>query len=203
MILNALNNQFVIYFPRNFFYPEVEERWNPIVRRLKLPYETLEDFINATIQKVSLPGINLSNPTQQQRQFAIQYRTGKELEAAFEKTLNVTFKLSEGFISYWIMFEQLELFLKYQDTQPFWPPMYISFLGHHGFELVAFEFQYIVPQSMSQFDISYATTAAEFNTFNVELRFNRFNISRRIGELNKLVPSSTEYINKDQTYETS
>jgi hypothetical protein len=37
---------------------------------------------------------------------------------------------------------------------------------------------------MSQFDISYATTAAEFNTFTLNLRYNRFKIKRRIGDDN-------------------
>ena len=37
---------------------------------------------------------------------------------------------------------------------------------------------------MSQFNISYATTAAEFNNFTLNLRYNRFKIKRRIGDDN-------------------
>lgn len=182
MILNNLGNQFIIWFPRNFFYPEVEDKWTPVVRRLKLPYETLEDFINASIQSIAFPSIELRNVEQQQTQFRIQYRPGKELEPLFEKNLTVTFKLSEGFISYWILFEQIELFLEYKDTRPFWPPMYVSFLDHHGFELVAFSFEKIIPNGLSQFEIAYSRTAAQFNTFNLGLRYNRFKIDRRIDE---------------------
>ena len=58
--------------------------------------------------------------------------------------------------------------------------MYVSFLDLHGFELIAFEFNKIVPLGLSQFDVSYATTAADFNTFSLNLRYNRFNIKRRI-----------------------
>ena len=182
MILNSLNNQFVVRFPPNFFYPELRERWLPVVKRLKLPYSSLEDFINASIQSVDFPTVELGNPTQQQGQFPIVYRTGKELEATFEKNLTVTFKLSEGFISYWILFEQIELYLEYGKKAPFWPPMYISFLDHHGFELVAFSFEKIVPSGLSQFQISYATTAAEFNTFTLNMQYGRFQIKRRITE---------------------
>jgi hypothetical protein len=96
----------------------------------------------------------------------------------------VTFKLSEGFISYWILFEQIERFVEYGDSVPFWPPMYVSFLDHKGFELVAFSFEKIIPTSLSQFDISYAQTAAEFNTFTMGLRYNRYNIKRRIDDTN-------------------
>ena len=62
--------------------------------------------------------------------------------------------------------------------------MYVSFLDHKGFELVAFSFEKIIPLSLSQFEISYAQTAAEFNTFNMTLRYNRYNIKRRIDDNN-------------------
>jgi hypothetical protein len=49
-----------------------------------------------------------------------------------------------------------------------------------GFELVAFEFRSITPTGLSQFDVNYATTAADFNTFTLGLRYNRFDIKRRL-----------------------
>lgn len=180
MILNSLNQQFVIWFPQNFFYPEIEKKWSPVVRRLKLPYESLEDFINASIQSINFPSVELSNVSQQQKQFEIRYRPGKELEPIYQKNLTITFKLSEGFISYWILFEQISLFLRYLDTKPFWPPMYISFLDHHGFELMAFSFEKIIPNGLSQLEVAYSKTAAQFNTFNLGLRYNRFSIDNRI-----------------------
>jgi hypothetical protein len=57
--------------------------------------------------------------------------------------------------------------------------MFVSFLDHHGFELVSFTFEKIIPTALSQFDISYAQTAAEFNTFTMNLRYNRFKIKRQ------------------------
>lgn len=179
MILNNKQNAFTIYFPPNFFYPKVEKRWLPVINRLKLPYETIEDFFNSTIQSVSLPQISLPILTQQQSQFNIAYRGGKELEPTLEKTLDVTFKLTEGFISYWILFDQIEEYLLYKEDAVFWPNMFVSFLDLNGIELVVFEFEQLIPTSMSQVELSYSQTAAEFNTFSVSLRYNRFNIKRR------------------------
>ena len=180
MILNNLSNQFVISLQKGFFYPEIVKKWSPIVKRLKLPYESLEDFINACTQSISFPSVELPSVDQQQQQFKIAYRGGKELEAVLDKNLTLTFKLSEGFISYWILFEQIEKFVQYGDSLPFWPPLYVSFLDHHGFELVSFCFQKIIPTSLSAFDISYAQTTAEFNTFTMNLRYNRYIITRKI-----------------------
>jgi len=184
MILNSLNNQFLVQFPRGLFYPEIISKWEPIINRLKLPYQNIEDFINACVQSVTFPSVEIPGVSQPQGQFNIMYRPGKELEPILEKNLTVTFKLSEGFISYWILFEQIESFIEYKETVPFWPPMYISFLDHRGFELVAFSFEKIIPISLSQFDVAYNTTAASFNTFSMTLRYNRYNIKRRIDDNN-------------------
>lgn len=180
MILNAKSNMFTIWFPPNFFYPTIVERWTPVVKRLHLPYNTLEDFFNAAIQSITLPQMQLPVVHQQQSQFDIVYKGGKELEPIFQKTLDVQFKLSEGFITYWIIFEQIEKFLEYKEGNVFWPSMYVSFLDNHGIELVAFEFNKIIPTGLSQFDVSYATTAADFNTFTLGLQYNRFDIKRRV-----------------------
>jgi hypothetical protein len=80
MILNALNNQFVVQFPKNFFYPEIHTRWTPIVKRLKLPYESIEDFINASVQNITFPSVELPMVEQTQRQYQIAYRGGKGIE---------------------------------------------------------------------------------------------------------------------------
>ena len=179
MILNNKQNAFTIYFPPDFFYPKVEKRWLPVINKLKLPYETIEDFFNSTIQSISLPNVSLSTPKQQQSQFPIYYRGGKELEPSYEKSLDVTFKLTEGFISYWILFDQIEEYLLYKEDPVFWPNMFLSFLDLNGIELVVFEFEQLIPVSLSQVELSYAQTAAEFNTFSLSLKYNRFNIKRR------------------------
>jgi len=181
-ILNAKLNQFIIWFPKDFFYPEIRERWTPVVKRLKLPYQTLEDFINATIQNISFPGVVLPPVTQPQTMFKIMYRGGKELEPILNKNLTITFKLSEGFITYWMLFDQIELYQLYRETNPFWPSLYVSYMDHHGFELMAFEFKKIVPLGMSPFNVSYSTVLTNFNTFSLDLGYNRYRIIRRINE---------------------
>lgn len=179
-LLNAKLNQYAIWFPRDFFYPEIRERWTPIVKRLKLQYQSLEDYFNATVQSITFPEIMLNPAEQAQTMYRIRYRGGKELEPILDKNLTITFKLTEGFITYWMLFEQIEMFQAYSDSQPFWPSMYVSFLDHHGFELMSFEFQKIIPLGLSQFNVNYSNIAADFNTFTLNLSYNRYKIIRRL-----------------------
>ena len=52
---------------------------------MKLPYETLDDFMNQQIQQVTFPSTNLELATQQRGQYEIAYATGKELEPETEE----------------------------------------------------------------------------------------------------------------------
>ena len=49
MILNNKSQMFSVWFPEDFFYPEVIKRWDPIIQNMKLPYQSTTDFMNSQI----------------------------------------------------------------------------------------------------------------------------------------------------------
>ena len=181
MVLNNKPQMFVVSFPSNFFYPEVKERWAPIVERMRLPYQSVDDFMNAQIQTVTFPSLQMPLATQQRGQYEVGYYGGKELEVLIGKDLNITFKLTESYLSYWIMWNQLDVYLHYvndyHDKKPCWmEPIQLSFLSDAGFELVQFTFREITPTSLSEINLSYAAQIAAYNTFTLGLHYNVFAI---------------------------
>lgn len=180
MILNNLPQQFRIGFQTGFFYKEVSDRWSPIVKRMKLPYESVEDFMNAQIQSVDFPGINLEITAQQQGQMEVSYPTGKELEPTMAgKTLNIKFKLTESYLPFWIIYDQIHAYLKYSkdNHKPcFMDPIVLTFLNNTGFALITFQFKDIVPESLSGLPLSYAAQAASFNTVDWGLKYTHYTI---------------------------
>ncbi|MGL5692115.1 MAG: hypothetical protein ACRDD8_15045 [Bacteroidales bacterium] len=178
MMLNARNNQFSFSFPANFFYPEVVEKWTPIVNKLKLPYSTLDDFMNANIQSVTFPSLDLNVVSQQESQFDIKWRGGKELEAIIPKNIDVTLKLSESYIPYWVIFEQISYFMSYNGKIPFWPNMTLSFLDNNGFENVSFVIKQVTPVALSELNLSHSSIVTEFKTFTLSLVYNRFEVKQ-------------------------
>lgn len=170
---------FAIRFPYGFFYDEVVEKWGPVVKRMKLPYETVEDFMNGQIQTVDFPGLNLPTTEQQQGQFEITYPGGKEVEPLIDKSLNIKFKLTESYLTYWILFDQIECYLKYSSTSHkpcFMQPIALTFLTNAGMGIVTFEFKQIVPEGLDNLPLSYAAQPAEFHTINWKLHFNRYDV---------------------------
>ena len=176
-ILNARNNMFVIDIPSGFFYPSVRERWQPYVQKLKLPYQTVEDFINSSILSLSIPDITLPIVSQQQGQYQATYYGGKELEPIVNKSLSITFKLTESYLSYWIIFDQLEYYLKYANNEPcFLKPIFLTFLDNNGLALIKFKFNMITPTNLSNLELSYSKNVTDFTTFQLCLSYNRFEI---------------------------
>ena len=76
MVLNNLSQQFAIWLQPNTFYPEVNKLWKPYVKRMFLPYLTLEDFFNSQITQISFPSIGASTVQQRTQNYPIHKRGG-------------------------------------------------------------------------------------------------------------------------------
>lgn len=182
MVLNNLPQMFTFYFPMTFWYKEVVDRWTPLIQRMKLPYESLSDFMNAQVQGVTFPAVNVDLSTQQRWQYEVAYPGGKELEPLIDKTLRITFKLTESYLSYWVIWDQIDTFLHYSNNytehKPCWmEPVKLGFLTDSGFQLVEFTFNEITPTNTSELNLSYAATVASYNTFQLNLRYNWFDVN--------------------------
>lgn len=173
MILNNRTQLFSFYFPSNYLYPKVVEKYKIYLKRMQLPFESCEDFINSCIQTVNFPSITIPNSVQQVNQYEIEHTTGKELDAIVDKNLTITFKLTDSYLSYWIIRDQIEEYLKYGEVKKiYWNPLYLTFLSSAGYEINTFEFSQITPTSLSELDLSYKAEIAQYNTFSLGIHYN-------------------------------
>ena len=177
MVLSNLQQNFTIWWGPNFFYPEVNERWLPVIRRQLFPYLSMSDYMLAQIQSFSLPSINMKSVTQQGGRYVINKRSSNSLDEAMEKTMTITFKLTEGYTSYFIMRQQLDLYYQIIKTKPLYmSPINVELLDDSGHAILTYEQEQITPTSMSELNLSYAAKLGSYNTFTVECSYNYFNI---------------------------
>ncbi len=177
MVLSNLQQNFTIWWGPNFFYPEVNERWLPVIRRQLFPYLSVSDYMLAQIQSFSLPSINMKSVTQQGGRYVINKRSSNSLDEAMEKTMTITFKLTEGYTSYFIMRQQLDLYYQIIKTKPLYmSPINVELLDDSGHAILTYEQEQITPTSMSELNLSYAAKLGSYNTFTVECSYNYFNI---------------------------
>lgn len=103
MLLNALNQNFVIALDYNWLYPDVTETWKPVLDRMFLCYNTCEDFINSQITQVNFPGVSTTPPTQPQHLYTNTKRPGFQMDQLASKTMTLNIKTTESYISYFMM----------------------------------------------------------------------------------------------------
>lgn len=177
MILNNLAQQFVIYFDYNTIYPEVEEVWMPVIKKNAFPFLSMEDFIGSCIQAVDFPAFNANNISQNLGHYKVNKRTGFEMDAAMDKNITITFKLTESYISYFILRHQFDLYLKYYNVQElYWGPIKMALLDDTGLENIIYSFNQVTPTSISNISLSYAARVSQYNTFTMSFAYNYFDI---------------------------
>lgn len=180
MVLNNLSQAFVIYWDMNTFYPAITDTWMPVIRRLGLPYLTIEDFMNSCIQTFNFSGISTNPVSQQAGLYKIQKRPGYALDQLMSKNFSITFKLSESYISYFIAYMQQAEFLSLSDVKTlYFPPITVALLDDAGFETISYQFHQVTPTSLTELSLSYASRLGQFNTFTWSFAFNYFDIYYR------------------------
>lgn len=180
MILNSRNNNYIISFPRNFLYPTVQKRYAPLLKRLPIPYDSVTDYLNASIQSLTFPGISTENVEQVLYEDRVQWKGGFRLGKQIEKDFSMTFKSYEAYINYWMMFDQFQEFLAYDNENEFLPNLTLSFLDQDGFELVVFEFKQLTMKGISELELNFSSNTADFNNFTCDFHYNYFEIKRRL-----------------------
>lgn len=183
MLLNNLDQNFVIALDYNWFYPDVVQKWMPLLERLYVPYQKAEDFFNAQIQAINFPGLNSGSVQQQGRLYQLNKRPGKQEDQIVDKTLTLTVKTTESYISYFMARHQYMLFLKLGLlTELYMPNITVSLLDDGGFETVSYCYQQLTPTSLSDLSMSYAARLGQFNTFTWTFQYNYYDVYIRNGD---------------------
>ena len=180
MILNSKNNNYIISFPKNFLYSTVQDRYWPMLKRLPLPYDSITDYMNASIQQFSFPGVNAENVEQTLYEDKVQWKGAYRLGKLMSKDFDMTFKSYEGYINYWMMHDQFREFLAYDNKEEFLPNLTLSFLDQDGFELISIVFKQITMTSISELELNFSSNTSEFQQFTCGFHYNYMEIKNRL-----------------------
>lgn len=177
MILNARNNSFVLFFPPNFFSPEIKEKYKKYYKSLVLPYDTLEDFMSSTIQQISMPGWSMEL-AQQTRTFGKrqEYKNAEPIAELFKREFTITFKLADAFINYWVFLDNALNYLDHENNQQVLEPFRLSFLSNEGYLVNSVLFKKPILKGQSELNLSYSSVTPDFKTFTATFQYYEFDI---------------------------
>lgn len=177
MILNAKNNAFVFTLPKGFISDALETKYNFYLKRLPTPFETISAYVNHTIQSVTFPQVS-ATPVEQTLDKVPQFwRQSFDIERLISKEFTVNFKLTDGYLNYWILFEQFMNNMEMTTMTPeYSPDMSLRFLDREGYQLVDVRFIQPFIIGIDSIEMSYASVGYEFKTFGVNFKYNQFKI---------------------------
>lgn len=181
MILNAKNNQFVFRLPKGFLDQELQDKYSFYLKRLPTPFDSIEDYLNHTIQSVTFPQVSADEVEQTLDKRPQYWRQSFDLERIIPKEFTVNFKTADGYLNYWVLFEQFQRYLHEQNnTKEYFPDMNLMFLDRDGYQLVTVTFRQPLMKAIDSVEMSYASTAFEFRTFGVTFKYNLFEIGVKL-----------------------
>ena len=196
MILGSKNNQFIFKLPKGFIYPEIEEKYNFYLKRLPEPFENITDYVNHTIQSVTFPSVSSDEIEQWTgRQTSVDnsagsrrgitknpqyWRQSLDFERVMPKEFTVNFKLADGYLNYWVLYETYRQYLTVPNTADYFPDLHIMFLDRYGYQLLTSTYKQPIIKSISEVEMNYSSVAMEFKIFSLGFKYNNMDISIKL-----------------------
>jgi hypothetical protein len=191
MILNAKSNQFRFLFPKGFIYPEIEEKYSRFLKKIPGPFESMNDYVNHTIQGISFPSVQADTNEQingrevysdidsNENFLTKNPRSVKgsfDMSRVLDKNFTVTLKASDGFLNYWILFENLQKFLQVYNPDQCVPDFQIQYLDYMGYQFSTINYRNVLFTGISEMELTYSSVAMDFRTFTVNFKYSNFDI---------------------------
>lgn len=189
------------HLPKTFIPTEVEEKYTKFLNADAYTMKSAIDYLNESIQGVTMPGISGLTITQQQTGTNNAIRTGGlnkriNIEPIHEinhissgnplekmdKEFKVTFRTNQGLLNYFMMYETAFYYACREYRWDAEPVMYIEILNEDGTVLSKVKFVDVYIDGIEGLDFNYSKVERESNTFDVTFKFNNIDFEYFINE---------------------
>lgn len=173
MIVNARSSQFLFNFPKGWFPESVINKWEPYVKRLPIPYETVENVMASSIQSVTFPSISMESVAQTRRLGKQQqYKNSVPIQDLFTREVTITFRLMEGHVNYWIMLDTVLCYLNFNDDKLYMDEMYLRSLDQEGRIINTVRYDKVFFMNMSEINLAFSDNNPDFKSFQLTFGYN-------------------------------
>lgn len=191
--LKGRQDNWRLLFDKDFIPDEITEKYTKVLNMRKSFITQPVDFINETIQKVQVLGFSgatfaqqqttRNTPTRNADRIAennfqgsyddVQYRAVTSPVSIIDKTLNVQFRMSQGYLNYFILFESF--FYKYcRDTSNEQLDTHFNIDIYNEFGEIYARIVLYKPviDAMDMLDLDFTQPVAQSQTFQVTFKYS-------------------------------
>lgn len=177
MILNARANSFYFVFPKGFFPSGVQDKYFQYIKSQSVPYDTLTQYMNSTIQSVSFPSLAATSVTQTRPLGkTITYQSATPIQNMFSQGFSVTFRMAEGFVNYFVMLETMLEHLNFKNPELFVENLPLQTLDNNGNVITTIQFKGVTIASLSELTLNYTQNAPTATSFSAGFNYNYLSI---------------------------
>ncbi len=190
--LNPRFDTFRFAFPKELIPDEIYQKWYDVLNKYdKNVIREPIDLINESIQSVEVGGVGESTIEQQQTyknphinriepNSKSTYRSSKNAVDLLPNELTVTFRHTQGFYNYFLLFESwFYHYAKENKRDGFTPFLYLELLDEMGEIVSHVSFAFPVFDSIDALSLSFNKTDRSFETFTCKFKFS--NIDFELG----------------------
>jgi hypothetical protein len=189
---------FRFHLPKTFLPPEIEAKYTAILNKDSYTMTSAIDYLNESIQGVSMPGINdlttiqtqhgsngierTANRINVEASHEITYLTVENPLEKIDKEFKVTFRSNNGLLNYFMLYETAFWYACREYTWDCEPVMYIELLNEDGTVVSRVKYIDVHFNGIDGLDFNYSKIERESDTFDITFKFNNIDFEYLINE---------------------
>jgi hypothetical protein len=189
---------FRFHLPKTFLPPEIEAKYTAILNKDTYTMTSAIDYLNESIQGVSMPGINdlttiqtqhgsngierTANRINVEASHEITYLTVENPLEKIDKEFKVTFRSNNGLLNYFMLYETAFWYACREYTWDCEPVMYIELLNEDGTVVSRVKYIDVHFNGIDGLDFNYSKIERESDTFDITFKFNNIDFEYLINE---------------------
>lgn len=178
MYRNTKSNLLYLRFPNGFLPKEVEEKYSVLLKQYQLPFRTVAEYINSLIVNISFPNMSYTSIQQDHKRGPRNFRPGTDVHREIDKNFTIEMRLTEGYISYFIL---MEIFIYWNENDnyqhQYLPDFIIKTLNLRGYEMATIKYSEVLFTGFGDLSLSFSEVDPSFNTFSLDFGANVIEIN--------------------------
>jgi hypothetical protein len=171
MQLTTVSNQFQFNLPTDFLPPGLEAKYEPMLRKNHVVYNSVLDYVNSTILEVVMPGINFDFSTQVKKRKKIRSKAAENIYDAINNEVEIVFRSVDANLNYLIMFDAV-VSSRLDLDRPNDPDMFVLVVDTYGDVLMKVTFRSVMLKSLSECRFAYPKNVGQDTSFTMAFTFN-------------------------------
>lgn len=184
---NPRGDKFQLRLPTTFFKPDIVEKYNRYLGLQNTYFTTIDQVVNESIMRVSIPGLSQDLISQNTAvdasqgtvgtQDVTQYQDTRPLEEVIEdNTINVTFRHLDSYINYFFLLETFYKMYLSSDKKYVRFDLPVTVYSSDNHPVFIAMFSNCLFKSVPSLDLAYDNQARDFKDFQCAFTYSDFSV---------------------------